>query len=64
MPELRLIPDQPAAAVIARDRAVISPSYTRSYPFVMERAIGLVVEDPDGNRFLDLNGGRCDSRAA
>lgn len=65
-----LIPDQPAAprlvtplpgpkaaAIIARDRAIISPSYTRSYPFVMERASGLVVEDPDGNRFLDLNAG-------
>ena len=68
--DFQLIPDQPeaprlvtplpgpkASAVVARDHAVISPAYTRSYPFVMERALGLAAEDPDGNVFLDLNAG-------
>ena len=70
MTTLELIPEQPeaprvtpplpgpkAASVIERDSAVLSPSYTRDYPFVMNQAIGLVAEDPDGNRFLDLNAG-------
>ena len=70
IPPAELIPKQPAAptlvtplpgpkaaAIIERDRAVLSPSYTRDYPFVMDRALGLVAEDADGNRFLDLNAG-------
>jgi len=36
---------------------VISPSYTRSYPLVAERGEGAIVEDVDGNRFLDFNAG-------
>jgi 4-aminobutyrate aminotransferase len=51
------LPGPKASAIVERDRRVLSPSYTRDYPFVMERAIGLVAEDPDGNRFLDLNAG-------
>lgn len=51
------LPGPKAAAVVARDREVLSPSYTRCYPFVMKRGEGAVVEDVDGNRFLDLNAG-------
>src|SRR5262249_40110516 len=40
-----------------RDRAVISPSYTRSYPLVAARGAGAIVEDPDGNQFLDFAAG-------
>jgi 4-aminobutyrate aminotransferase len=36
---------------------VISPSYTRGYPLVAERGQGAIVEDVDGNRFLDFNAG-------
>jgi len=36
---------------------IISPSYTRDCPLVIEKALGVVVEDPDHNRFLDLNTG-------
>ena len=67
---MQLIPEQPdaprivtglpgprAAAIVERDHAVLSPSYTRDYPFVIDRGIGVVVDDPDGNRFLDLNAG-------
>ena len=42
------------AAIIARDHAVLSPSYTRCYPLVMKRGEGAMVEDVDGNRFLDF----------
>ena len=35
----------------------MSPSYTRDYPFVMARGEGAVVEDVDGNRFLDCAAG-------
>jgi 4-aminobutyrate aminotransferase len=36
---------------------VVSPSYTRGYPLVIERASGCFVEDVDGNRFLDCTAG-------
>src|SRR3989442_6100377 len=51
------LPGPKAQAVIARDRAVVSPSYTRDYPFVMARGSGAVVEDVDGNVFLDCAAG-------
>jgi len=35
----------------------VSPSYTRCYPLVVERGEGAVIEDVDGNRFLDFNAG-------
>ena len=34
-----------------------SPSLTRVYPLVVQRARGCVIEDVDGNRFLDFNAG-------
>ena len=51
------LPGPRARSVIERDAAVISPSYTRCYPLVAARASGCVVEDVDGNRFLDMNAG-------
>jgi len=42
---------------LQRDEKVISPSYTRSYPFVMERGEGCYVWDVDGNRYLDFTAG-------
>ncbi|MGP8246313.1 MAG: acetyl ornithine aminotransferase family protein [Bryobacteraceae bacterium] len=51
------VPGPKARAVIERDRAVVSPSYTRAYPLVAERGEGAMVEDVDGNRFLDFNAG-------
>ncbi len=51
------LPGPHAKAIIARDRAVISPSYTRCYPFVMKRGEGAIAEDVDGNRFLDFAAG-------
>jgi 4-aminobutyrate aminotransferase len=43
--------------VIERDEAVISPSYTRCYPLVASRGDGAIIEDVDGNRFLDFSAG-------
>jgi 4-aminobutyrate aminotransferase len=51
------LPGPRAKAIIDRDRAVLSPSYTRSYPLVVNRGEGAMVEDVDGNRFLDMNAG-------
>ena len=51
------LPGTRAQAVIERDRKVLSPSYTRSYPLVASRGEGAIIEDVDGNRFLDFNAG-------
>ncbi|HUS06165.1 MAG TPA: acetyl ornithine aminotransferase family protein [Bryobacteraceae bacterium] len=51
------LPGPRAQAVIERDNAVLSPSYTRGYPLVASRGEGAIVEDVDGNRFLDFNAG-------
>ena len=51
------LPGPKAKALIERDHKVISPSYPRSYPFVMDHGKGSEVWDVDGNRFLDFMGG-------
>jgi 4-aminobutyrate aminotransferase len=51
------LPGPRAQAIIERDRKVVSPSYTRGYPLVVERGEGCMIEDVDGNRFLDFNAG-------
>jgi 4-aminobutyrate aminotransferase len=57
-PDLKTpLPGPKAKAIVDRDRAFVSPSYTRDYPFVMARGEGAVVEDVDGNRFLDCAAG-------
>lgn len=56
MPHMNL-PGPKAQAIIKRDREVISPSYPRGYPFVMDHGRGTEVWDVDGNRFLDFAAG-------
>jgi len=51
------VPGPRAHAIIERDERAVSSSYTRSYPLVVERGEGAVVQDVDGNRFLDFNAG-------
>ena len=51
------LPGPKAAAWIARDDQVMSPSYTREYPLVAVRGSGCVLDDIDGNRFLDFTAG-------
>jgi 4-aminobutyrate aminotransferase len=58
VPDLKTeLPGPNARAIIERDRASVSPSYTRAYPFVMARGRGAIVEDVDGNVFLDCTAG-------
>ena len=51
------LPGPRARAIIARDSEFVSPSYTRCYPLVAKRGEGAMIEDADGNRFLDFNAG-------
>ena len=44
------LPGPKATALIARDRAVVSPSYTRGYPLVIDHASGCVVEEGETRR--------------
>ena len=50
-------PGPRARAVIERDARVMSQSYRKDYPLVVERAFGAMVEDADGNRYLDFAAG-------
>ncbi|MBI5836019.1 MAG: acetyl ornithine aminotransferase family protein [Candidatus Eisenbacteria bacterium] len=51
------LPGPKARAWLARDHRSLSPSYTRSYPMVVERGKGAWLWDVDGNKFLDMNAG-------
>jgi len=51
------LPGPNARRIVELDREVCSPSYTRPYPFVARRGQGAMVEDVDGNRFLDFTAG-------
>jgi 4-aminobutyrate aminotransferase len=51
------LPGPRTQALMARDHRVLSPSYTRGYPLSIARGEGCMVEDLDGNRFLDYTAG-------
>jgi 4-aminobutyrate aminotransferase len=51
------LPGPKAQEILDKDAKFISPSYTRSYPLVMQRGYGAIIEDVDGNTFLDFNAG-------
>ncbi len=51
------LPGPKAKKWLKMDKRFISPSYTRSYPAVLERGEGVWVYDVDGNRFLDMTAG-------
>ncbi|ACK72816.1 Acetylornithine transaminase [Gloeothece citriformis PCC 7424] len=51
------LPGKRASELINRDNAVTSPSYTRDYPLVVARGQGCMIEDVDGNVFLDMTAG-------
>jgi len=56
----RLVTDVPGPltrAHLERDRRITSPSLPRAYPFAPVRGRGCVVEDLDGNRYLDFAAG-------
>src|SRR4051812_9939730 len=51
------LPGPRAKALLERDARFVSPSYTRVYPLVVERGSGAVIQDVDGNLFLDFTAG-------
>lgn len=51
------LPGPKAKAILERDKKVISSSYPRAYPFVMDHGKGVEVWDADGNRFIDMMAG-------
>src|SRR5438445_5763098 len=51
------LPGPRAQAHLERDQRFVSPSYTRIYPLVAARGSGAVIEDLDGNLFLDFTAG-------
>jgi len=51
------LPGPRARAIIERDHRTLSPSFTRQYPLVAARGSGAIIEDVDGNRFLDFTAG-------
>jgi 4-aminobutyrate aminotransferase len=58
VPDVRTeLPGPRARQVLARDHAVTSGSLPRAYPLTPCRGWGAVIEDADGNLFLDCNAG-------
>jgi len=55
---MRVEPPGPKALeIIRRDEAVLMQSFVRWYPLVIARGYGPVVEDVDGNLYIDYNAG-------
>ena len=52
-----ILPGPRARKLIEKDGTYVSPSYTRYYPLVVEKARGLWVHDVDENVFLDFTAG-------
>ena len=50
-------PGPRARELLKRDASVISPSYVRFYPLVVESARGCIIRDMDGNEYIDFNSG-------
>jgi 4-aminobutyrate aminotransferase len=58
VPQIRTeLPGPRAQELLERDARYMSPSYTRVYPLVVERGSGAVIQDVDGNLFLDFTAG-------
>jgi len=57
-PKIVVPPPGPRAqAVVRRDQAWTSACYIKEYPLVVDRGRGAMVQDVDGNRFLDFMAG-------
>ena len=57
MRKTRTLPGPKARKLIRKDDLVLSKSYTRVYPLVVDRGKGVWLWDVDGNRFMDFNAG-------
>src|ERR1051326_7186790 len=51
------LPGPKAKQIVERDAKFMSPSFTRDYPLVAKSGRGAMVEDIDGNVFLDFAAG-------
>jgi 4-aminobutyrate aminotransferase len=51
------VPGPRARALVSRDDRTVSPSLPRAYPLAVKDAQGVMVQDVDGNRFLDCAAG-------
>jgi 4-aminobutyrate aminotransferase len=57
-PKIIVTPPGPKAReLVKKDENVISPSYVRFYPLVVESGRGCIVRDVDGNEYIDFNSG-------
>ncbi len=57
-PRIVVTPPGPRARrIVEEDSRLIMQSFARWYPLVVREARGIVVEDVDGNRYLDFNSG-------
>lgn len=50
-------PGPKARELVRKDEVLISPSYARFYPLVVESGKGCVIRDVDGNEYIDFNSG-------
>jgi len=51
------VPGRKALAAAKKTKQLVSPSISRYYPLVVESAHGSLVNDVDGNRFIDFSSG-------
>jgi 4-aminobutyrate aminotransferase len=57
-PHISVAPPGPKGkAIVERDRAATATCYLKEYPLVVARGEGAMVEDVDGNRYLDFMAG-------
>jgi len=57
-PKIVVTPPGPKAReLVKKDESLISPSYVRFYPLVVESGKGCIVKDVDGNEYIDFNSG-------
>ncbi len=58
VPKIIVEPPGPKAReILSRDSKILMQSFVRWYPLVVRRAYGVVVEDVDGNLYIDMNAG-------
>ena len=58
MPSIKITPPGPnAKRIISEDKELLMQSFVRWYPLVIKTGYGAIVEDVDGNLYIDFNSG-------
>ncbi|HSF56492.1 MAG TPA: aminotransferase class III-fold pyridoxal phosphate-dependent enzyme, partial [Candidatus Binatia bacterium] len=58
IPNIKIKPPGPKAkAIVEKDQCYTAPAYGRVYPLVVKEGRGMIIEDVDGNLFLDFMAG-------